>query len=157
MAESEVFRIHEGRLRDAGPEPVVPLLTRAVERIEALYSSRNPITGLPTGFDDLDKKTAGLQPSDLIIVAGRPSMGKTSFAMNMVEHALMTDAPGAVLVFSMEMPSEQTHHADVVVARPHRSDAHAHRRHARRRLAAVHVGRQPVEGQVAVHGRFARR
>ncbi len=107
MAESEVFRIHEGRLRQEGPEPVVPLLTRAVERIEALYSSRNPITGLSTGFDDLDKKTAGLQPSDLIIVAGRPSMGKTSFAMNIVEHALMTDGPGAVLVFSMEMPSEQ--------------------------------------------------
>ena len=107
LAESEVFRIHEGRLREAGPEPVVPLLTRAVQRIEALYASRNPITGLATGFDDLDKKTAGLQPSDLIIVAGRPSMGKTSFAMNIVEHALMTDAPGAVLVFSMEMPSEQ--------------------------------------------------
>jgi replicative DNA helicase len=107
QAESEVFRIHEGRLREGGPEPVVPLLTRAVERIEALYSSRNPITGLPTGFDDLDKKTAGLQPSDLIIVAGRPSMGKTAFAMNIVEHALMTDAPGAVLVFTMEMPSEQ--------------------------------------------------
>ena len=86
---------------------MVQLLTRAVERIEALYSSRNPITGLSTGFDDLDKKTAGLQPSDLIIVAGRPSMGKTSFAMNIVEHALMTDSPGAVLVFSMEMPSEQ--------------------------------------------------
>jgi len=107
LAESEVFRIHEGRLRDAGPEPVVPLLTRAVQRIEALYASRNPITGLPTGFDDLDKKTAGLQPSDLIIVAGRPSMGKTALMMNMVEHALMTDLPGAVLAFSMEMPSEQ--------------------------------------------------
>jgi replicative DNA helicase len=107
MAESEVFRIHEGRLRDAGPEAVVPLLTRAVKRIEALYATRNPITGLATGFDDLDKKTAGLQPSDLIIVAGRPSMGKSALMMNMVEHALMTDQPGAVLAFSMEMPSDQ--------------------------------------------------
>jgi replicative DNA helicase len=107
MAESEVFRIHEGRLRDEGPVAVVPLLARAVERIESLYSSRNPITGLATGFDDLDKKTAGLQPSDLIIVAGRPSMGKSSFAMNIAEHAAMNDHPGAVLVFSMEMPSDQ--------------------------------------------------
>ncbi len=86
---------------------MVPLLARAVERIESLYASRNPITGLATGFDDLDKKTAGLQKSDLIIVAGRPSMGKSSLMMNMVEHALMTDQPGAVLVFSLEMPSDQ--------------------------------------------------
>ena len=107
LAESEVFRIHEGRLHDAGPEAVVPLLARAVERIESLYATRNPITGIATGFDDLDKKTAGLQKSDLIIVAGRPSMGKSSLMMNMVEHALMTDDPGAVLVFSLEMPSDQ--------------------------------------------------
>jgi replicative DNA helicase len=108
MAETEVFRIHEGRLRDGGPQPVVPLIKGAVERIEKLYASRSPITGLPSGFEDLDKKTAGLQPSDLIIVAGRPSMGKTSFAMNLVEHALLgDDGEGAVLVFSLEMPSEQ--------------------------------------------------
>jgi replicative DNA helicase len=107
LAESEVFRIHEGRMRDEGPQPVVPLLAGAVTRIEKLYESRNPITGLPTGFEDLDKKTAGLQPSDLIIVAGRPSMGKTSLAMNLAEHALMDESEGAVLVFSMEMPSEQ--------------------------------------------------
>jgi len=107
MAESEVFRIHEGRLKDGGPQPVVPLLTKAVERIEQLYASRSPVTGLPTGFDDLDRKTAGLQTSDLIIVAGRPSMGKTSFAMNLVEHALMAPGPGAILVFSLEMPADQ--------------------------------------------------
>ncbi len=106
MAEQEVFRIAEGRLHDGGPEKVPVLLTRAVERIEKLFTSRNPITGLPTGFDDLDKKTAGLQSSDLIVVAGRPSMGKTAFAMNMVEHAVM-DGGAAVLVFSMEMPAEQ--------------------------------------------------
>ncbi len=106
MAEQEVFRIAEGRLQDGGPEKVPVLLTRAVERIEKLFTSRNPITGLPTGFDDLDKKTAGLQSSDLIVVAGRPSMGKTAFAMNMVEHAVM-DGGAAVLVFSMEMPAEQ--------------------------------------------------
>jgi replicative DNA helicase len=107
LAESSVFRINEGVSHDGGPQPVVPLLTKAVERIEKLYASRSPITGLPTGFTDLDRKTAGLQPSDLIIVAGRPSMGKTAFALNLVEHGLMTDNPGAVLVFSLEMPAEQ--------------------------------------------------
>ena len=61
---------------------------------------------MPTGFDDLDHKTAGLQPSDLVIVAGRPSMGKTSFALNLVEHAVMA-GDGAVLFFSLEMPAEQ--------------------------------------------------
>ena len=104
-AEQEVFQISEGRLKGGGPEGVLPLLSRAVDRIEKLYESRNPITGMPTGFDELDKKTAGLQSSDLIIVAGRPSMGKTAFAMNMVEHAVM-EGEGAVLVFSMEMPSD---------------------------------------------------
>ncbi len=106
MAEQEVFRIAEGRLRDSGPEKVVPLLQRAVERIEKLYETRNPITGVATGFDDLDKKTAGLQPSDLVIIAARPSMGKTALAVNIVEHAVM-EGSGAVLMFSLEMPSEQ--------------------------------------------------
>jgi replicative DNA helicase len=81
-------------------------LSSAVERIERLHANRSPVTGLATGFDDLDRKTAGLQPSDLVIVAGRPSMGKTAFAMNMVEHAVM-EGTGAVLVFSLEMPAEQ--------------------------------------------------
>ncbi|MBX3707180.1 MAG: replicative DNA helicase [Pseudomonadales bacterium] len=106
MAEQEVFRIAEGRLKEGGPQKLVPLLQAAVERIERLHLNRSPVTGLATGFDDLDRKTAGLQPSDLIIVAGRPSMGKTAFAMNMVEHAVM-EGEGAVLVFSLEMPAEQ--------------------------------------------------
>ena len=107
LAEKEVFHIHEGHLKDGGPEAVSPLLMRAVERIEKLFASRNPITGLATGFERLDKKTAGLQPADMVVVAGRPSMGKTAFAMNVAEHALMEESEGAVLVFSMEMPSEQ--------------------------------------------------
>ncbi|HEX7038008.1 MAG TPA: replicative DNA helicase [Pseudomonadales bacterium] len=106
FAEQEVFRIAEGRLKEGGPQKVPGLLQAAVSRIEQLYASRSPITGLPTGFDDLDRKTAGLQPSDLIIVAGRPSMGKTSFALNLVEHAVM-QGDGAVLFFSLEMPAEQ--------------------------------------------------
>lgn len=106
LAEQEVFHISEGRLKGGGPEGVMPLLNRAVDRIEKLYASRSAITGLATGFDDLDKKTAGLQPSDLVIVAGRPSMGKTALALNIAEHAAMV-GEGAVLVFSMEMPSDQ--------------------------------------------------
>ena len=82
-----------------------PLLEGALERIEELFNSGGGITGLTTGFVDLDKMTSGLQDSDLVIVAGRPSMGKTSFAMNLVENAAMSsDKP--ILVFSMEMPAE---------------------------------------------------
>ena len=106
-AEQSIFRISEGRMTEGGPQPVVPLLTEAVEKIERLYSSREPITGVPTGFTELDKRTTGLQKSDLIIVAARPSMGKTAFAVNMAEHAVMQPGDGAVLIFSMEMPSEQ--------------------------------------------------
>jgi replicative DNA helicase len=107
LAEQEVFRISEGRIKGGGPESIVPLLGRAVEKMQTLYKTRGAITGIPTGFDDLDKMTAGLQPADLVIVAGRPSMGKTSFAMNMAEHAGMeSEQKGAVLVFSMEMPSD---------------------------------------------------
>ncbi len=107
LAEQEIFDIAEGRVKDGGPEKLVPLLSRTVARVEELFTSGNRITGVATGFEQLDKKTAGLQSSDLVIVAARPSMGKTAFAMNLVEHALMGEAPRPVLVFSMEMPAEQ--------------------------------------------------
>lgn len=105
LAEQEIFDIAEGRLDEGGPEKVMPILKRTVQKVEELVASGASITGMPTGFDELDKKTAGLQPGEMIIVAGRPSMGKTSFAMNLVEHAVMEDK-GAVLVFSLEMPAE---------------------------------------------------
>jgi replicative DNA helicase len=104
-AEQAVFRIADNRPRDGGPQALKPILNSAVERIEKLFEAKGNITGVSTGFKDLDEMTSGLQPSDLIIVAGRPSMGKTSFAMNMVEHAtLHNDKP--VLVFSLEMPAD---------------------------------------------------
>lgn len=83
------------------------MLDATVARIEQLFQQpHDGVTGVNTGYDDLNKKTAGLQPSDLIIVAARPSMGKTTFAMNLVENAAMLqDKP--VLIFSLEMPSEQ--------------------------------------------------
>jgi replicative DNA helicase len=107
QAESEVFRIAEqGARGKQGFVAIRNLLTKAVDRIETLFQQDNPITGVPTGWADFDEKTSGLQPSDLIIVAGRPSMGKTSFAMNMAENAaIQSKLP--TLVFSMEMPGEQ--------------------------------------------------
>ena len=105
-AERRVFEIAEQEQRGGGGfQPIKSLLTRAVERIDELYHRDEPITGLATGFSDFDMMTSGLQSSDLIIVAGRPSMGKTSFAMNMAEHAaIQTKRP--VAVFSMEMPGD---------------------------------------------------
>ncbi len=105
LAEQSVFEIAESRARGDGPQKVAPLLTMAVEKVETLFNNKGAITGEATGFTDLDKRTAGLQSSDLVIVAARPSMGKTAFAVNMVEHSVMNG--GAVLVFSMEMPAEQ--------------------------------------------------
>ena len=105
LAEQAVFQIAENRLKDSGPEKVAPLLTKAVEKVEFLRQTKGALTGQASGFADLDRMTTGWQKSDLVIVAARPSMGKTAFAVNMVEHAVMTG--GSVLVFSMEMPSEQ--------------------------------------------------
>jgi len=79
----------------------------AIVAIERLYDRKEMITGVPTGFDDLDKLTSGLQPSDLIIIAGRPSMGKTAFCLNLVEHAALAEKPTASVVFSLEMSKEQ--------------------------------------------------
>ena len=84
------------------------LAARVVTRMDELYHSDNAsdITGIPTGFTDLDQKTAGLQPGDLIIVAGRPSMGKTALALNIAEHVGI-DYGLPVAVYSMEMSGEQ--------------------------------------------------
>ena len=108
-AEAKVFAIAEGGFRhQTGFQHINPLLTQVVERIQELHDRDNPsdITGVPTGYHDLDAKTSGLQPGDLLIVAGRPSMGKTSFALNMAEHvAIEVGLP--VAVFSMEMGGAQ--------------------------------------------------
>ncbi|MDY6890930.1 MAG: replicative DNA helicase [Pseudomonadota bacterium] len=105
-AEQKIFQIAEHRPNQGGPEPINPLLKRAVDRIDELFNNADTLTGITTGFDDLDERTGGLQKSDLVIVAARPSMGKTTFAMNLVENALMaTERP--ILVFSLEMPADQ--------------------------------------------------
>jgi len=108
-AESRVFQIaQEGARGNSGFQEIQPLLSQVVERIDALYHREgdSDITGVPTGFNDLDRMTSGLQPGDLVIVAGRPSMGKTSFSMNIGEHvAIEQGLP--VAVFSMEMGAVQ--------------------------------------------------
>ena len=104
-AESKVFRISDERPSSGGPESVRPLLTKAVERIDLLFQTKGAITGLSTGFRDLDEITSGLQDSDLVVVAGRPSMGKTAFMMNIAESAVI-DGDAPVLVFSLEMPAD---------------------------------------------------
>ena len=108
-AEAKVFEIKEaGAKTTQGFQAVQPLLMEVVTRIDELYNRDNPseVTGVPTGFVDLDTKTSGLQPGDLIIVAGRPSMGKTAFSLNIAENVAL-DANLTVAVFSMEMGAQQ--------------------------------------------------
>ena len=105
-AESRLQEIIENRPKKGGFKEVNLLIKEAVDRLDELFKNDTDITGLSTGFSDLDKMTSGWQNSDLVIIAGRPSMGKTAFAMNMVEHATLSqDRP--VLVFSLEMPANQ--------------------------------------------------
>ncbi len=104
LAESKVFKIGDDRPSRGGPQSIKPLLTQAVHRIDELFQTKGALTGLSTGFRDIDEMTMGLQKGDMVVVAGRPSMGKTSFAMNIAESAVISSGK-TVLVFSMEMPS----------------------------------------------------
>ncbi len=104
-AEQGILRISQYR-NNSGFVPIKDLISAAYDRIEYLYQNKGGVTGIPTGFKDLDRLTAGLQPSDLIIIAARPSMGKTSFALNVALHvALEVKIP--VAIFSLEMSREQ--------------------------------------------------
>ncbi|MFT5572050.1 MAG: replicative DNA helicase [Cryomorphaceae bacterium] len=107
FAETVIFEIAKNNNQaKAGFRKIDDLLGEAVDKIEELFKTKQMITGVATGFTDLDKKTSGLQGGDLVVVAGRPSMGKTSFAMNLVEYAAINqNLP--VAVFSMEMPGAQ--------------------------------------------------
>ena len=106
-AERCIFEIAErGSAGRRESVAIKDVLSNVMERIDELSRRENPITGVPTGFSDLDQMTAGLQRGDLVIVAGRPSMGKTAFAMNIVEEAAIREKL-SVIVFSMEMPAEQ--------------------------------------------------
>jgi replicative DNA helicase len=104
-AEKMVAQIAEGGSKKGGPELINPILTRTVEKIDELFNQEEGLTGITTGFTELDARTNGFQEADMVVLAARPSMGKTTLAMNLVENALMgTGKP--CIVFSMEMPSE---------------------------------------------------
>lgn len=108
-AEKKVFEIAEAGSRGKqGFMSMPPLLTQVVEKIETLYGRDNSsdVTGMATGFTDLDRMTSGLQPGDLVIVAGRPSMGKTAFSINIAENVAL-DSKLPVAIFSMEMGASQ--------------------------------------------------
>jgi replicative DNA helicase len=105
-AEQKIFKIAEQGSRGSGPINITEYLAKATDRIDMLYHTNQTVTGVATGFTDFDEMTSGLQQGDLVIVAGRPSMGKTTFAMNIAENAAIKNQH-PVLVFSMEMPGEQ--------------------------------------------------
>jgi replicative DNA helicase len=108
-AEAKVFEIAEaGARHSSGFVPIQPILKQIVDRVQELYDRDNPsdVTGVPTGLVDLDAITSGLQPSDMIVVAGRPAMGKTTFALNIAEH-IAVECRLPVAIFSMEMPGTQ--------------------------------------------------
>ncbi|HJX09515.1 MAG TPA: replicative DNA helicase [Candidatus Binatia bacterium] len=103
-AEKVIFDISEKKIK-ASFVAVGDMIKDTLKTVEKLYERKEMVTGVPTGYDDLDKLTAGLQPAELIIVAGRPGMGKTAFALNIAANAAFTGA--GVAVFSLEMAKEQ--------------------------------------------------
>jgi len=103
--EQKVFNIAQRGSKAIGPEDIKKILARSITQIEARAKDQHTVTGIATGFKDFDKLTTGLHAGELIVIAGRPSMGKTSFAMNIAEYASIKSNQ-AVLVFSMEMSGE---------------------------------------------------
>jgi replicative DNA helicase len=105
QAEQQIFAISDREVRPAFVR-LEGLMMETLNTIDRLHEQKMSVTGVPTGFIDLDKLTAGFQPSDLVIVAGRPSMGKTAFCLNIAEHAALETGAGVAL-FSLEMSKEQ--------------------------------------------------
>lgn len=103
--EQKIFNISDKRAESDGMVRIADVLATATDKIDQLFQNGDAITGIPTGFTDLDEMTSGLHPGDLVIIAGRPSMGKTALMMNLVESAAIT-AKKPVIVFSLEMSSE---------------------------------------------------
>lgn len=104
-AEASIFEISQAKIRQAF-HPLKSILKDSIKKVEDLYERKELITGVPTGFTELDRLTAGFQPSDLIIIAGRPSMGKTAFALNIAQHAAIANDI-CVAIFSLEMSKDQ--------------------------------------------------
>ena len=106
IAEQKILSISENNARQGTrPKPLIDIVPDVIHRIDAMMESNDGITGISTGFNDLDQITSGLHPANLIIVAGRPSMGKTTFAMNLAEN-IARGSEKPALIFSLEMPAE---------------------------------------------------
>jgi len=106
-AQKMIFEISENKLRPAYFQ-VCDILKDTIKNIELLYEKKELVTGVPTGYADLDRLTAGFHAGDLVIIAGRPAMGKTTFAMNVAEYAAVgAEKPYPAVIFSLEMPKEQ--------------------------------------------------
>jgi len=103
--EQRIFKVSESRI-NKGFIRVGEIVKDSIKKVEQLYINQEPITGVPSGFADLDELTSGFQPSDLIILAGRPAMGKTSLALTMARH-IAFEAGGSVAIFTLEMSKEQ--------------------------------------------------
>jgi replicative DNA helicase len=153
-AERAIFAIAEDRIR-AGFVPLRDLVQSSFTTIEKLQQHKGLVTGVPTGFIDLDEMTSGLQPSDLILVAARPSMGKTSFVLNIAQH-VGTSTDMTVGFFSLEMSKEQLFmrlltseglRAAVARARHARRGARVHRRHGVDRRARDAREGAPPQGR----------
>lgn len=105
-AESDLFKLSNTRSHTKGPEKIDSIVSRTADIIDKLASQDSGVSGHPTGFNDFDKLTSGLQNSDMVVVAARPSMGKTVLSCNFAENVLVSGGK-PVLIFSLEMPSEQ--------------------------------------------------
>jgi len=104
-AERKIFEISERRIKQSFV-PTKEIVHGSIDMVERLYNRKEMVTGIPSGFTDLDEKTAGFQPGDLIIIAGRPSMGKTALALNIAQHVGINNKE-PVGIFSLEMSKEQ--------------------------------------------------
>ncbi len=105
QAEKNIFQISESKIKPSFYE-IKNLLKESFKTIEKLYESKEIVTGVPSGFEELDKLTSGFQPSDLVVIAGRPSMGKTAFSLNIAQYAAIEKKIPSAL-FSLEMSKEQ--------------------------------------------------
>jgi len=141
-AERRIFQISEKRVR-SGFFSLREIVKSSFKTIESLYERKEHLTGVPTGFSDIDEITSGMQSSDLIIVAGRPSMGKTAFCLNIAQN-LAVDNKYPVAIFSLEMAKEQL--VTRMLCSQARIDAHRLRSGylGKNRLAETHPGGRPA-------------
>ena len=154
-AEQKIFNIgEEGSRMKQGFQAMDSLVVELLDRVQEMADNPNDITGVPTGFYDLDRMTSGLQAGDMIVLAARPSMGKTALAINIAEHVALNEGL-PVAVFSMEMGAAPAGGAYRRLDRPHRPEASAHRQADRRGMAAPDRSDREAAQHLAAHRRDA--